>query len=287
MNGSRPEGDPLVSVLMPVYNGEQFIREAIESVQAQTVTDWELLVVDDGSSDSSRGIVEQIAAEDVRVRLFATGESGSGAACARNVGLEVARGRYVGFLDCDDAWLPHKLERQLALLEASGAGLAFGAYERVDETGKTLGAVGVPVCVDYASLLKTNYIGCLTAIYDIQVFGKVPMVVDLACHEDYPLWLRLLRDGGAAVGVREPVARYRVRAGSLSSNKLKTSQQTWRVYRELEGLSLARSAWSFVNQTGRALVRNRVPELARRLGWLHAVEGGVDRGRHGSVRPSQ
>ncbi len=262
---------PLVSVVTPVHNGAAFIRETIASVQAQTWGDWELLVVDDASEDDSAEVVEALAAEDERIRLFRLERNG-GAAVARNTAIAAARGRYIAFLDGDDLWLPHKLDRQLAFMREKEAAFSYGAYERVDEKGRHLSPVGVPDRLRYGELLKTCYVGCLTAMYDTNVFGKRYMPL-IRRRQDYALWLDLLRDGETAMGLNEVLGIYRVRSGSISANKASTSLYTWRMYREVEALSLARSAWCFTHQTGRAVVRHRMPGLARRLGWLHSVDG--------------
>lgn len=276
---------PLVSIVTPVHNGAAFIRETIASVQAQTRSDWELLVVDDASEDGSAEIVERLVAEDSRIRLFRLERNG-GAAVARNAAIEAARGRYIAFLDGDDLWLPHKLDRQLAFMQSHSAAFSYGAYERVDEAGRSLSPVGVPTQLRYRDLLKTCYVGCLTAMYDTNVFGKRYMPL-IRRRQDYALWLELLRDGETALGLNEVLGVYRVRSGSISSNKASTSLYTWRMYREVEGLSLTHSAWCFAHQTGRAMVRHRLPGLARRLGWLHTVAGPVARDRHGPLGPSQ
>ncbi|WP_019628314.1 glycosyltransferase family A protein [Thioalkalivibrio sp. AKL10] len=270
---------------MPVYNGERFVESSIRSVLAQTFVDWELIVVDDASDDASRRIVRGFAEQDERIRLVQL-ERNEGAAVARNTAIDLSRGRYIAFLDGDDLWLAHKLERQLAFMREEGAAFSYGAYERVDENGRYLAPVGVPDRLRYRELLKTCYVGCLTAMYDTKVFGKRYMPL-IRRRQDYALWLELLRDGETALGLNEVLGVYRVRSGSISSNKASTSLYTWRMYREVEGLSLTHSAWCFAHQTGRAAVRHRLPGLARRLGWLHPVAGPVARDRHGPLGPSQ
>ncbi len=269
---------------MPLHNAADRVEAGVRSVQEQSLEDWELLVVDDASTDDSVGRVEALAADDARIRVLRLERNG-GPAVARNAGIREARGRYIAFLDSDDAWAPEKLARQVAALER-GAVFSFTAMERFDEQGRRLSAVGVPEWVSYAEMLKTNYIGCSTAMYDTLFFGKVEMPL-IDRRQDYGLWLRLLKRVEFACGLNEPLVRYTVRSGSVSSNKLTTAGYTWRVYRELEGFSWVRSAYLLGHQTGRALVRNRFPRVARWLGWLHSVDGGVDRDCHGPFGPSQ
>ncbi|WP_081622672.1 glycosyltransferase family 2 protein [Thioalkalivibrio sp. ALM2T] len=260
---------PEVSIVMPVHDAEAFLEEAVASVQAQTLEAWELLVVDDASMDASAERVARMAGEDERIWLIRLAENG-GAAIARNTGIREARGRYIAFLDSDDRWLLGKLERQLAFMQARGAAFSFTAMERVDEAGAHLAWAGVPERVGHSDLLKTNYVGCSTAMYDTALVGKVEMPL-IRRRQDYGLWLKLLRQVDYAFGLNEALTQYRVRAGSVSSNKLDTSRYTWRVYRDVVGLSLPESAYCYAHQTGRALLRNRFPSVARRLGLLHPV----------------
>lgn len=260
---------PVVSIVTPVHNGAAFIRETIASVQAQTRGDWELLVVDDASEDGSATIVEELAAEDSRIRIIRLERNG-GAAVARNAGIRAAQGRYIAFLDSDDWWVPKKLEKQVRFMEEEQCGFSFTGLRRVDEDGREIALFGVPRRVSYGELLKTNYIGCSTVMYDSSALGKVEMPL-IRRRQDYGLWLRLLKQTDYACGINEALVRYRVRSGSVSSNKATTPLFTWRVYREVEGLSVFRSAYCLAHQTGRAAIRNRFPGLARRLGWLHEV----------------
>lgn len=264
---------PTVSIVMPVHDAESFVEESLASVRRQTMAEWEVLVVDDASADGSADLVEKTAALDQRIRLIRLPDK-VGPGGARNVGIREARGRYIAFLDSDDCWQPGKLERQLAFMVDRDAAFSFTAMERIDEHGRHLAWTGVPERVDYSEMLRTNYVGCSTAMYDTSVLGRVEMPL-IRRRQDYALWLRLLRQLGAAHGLNEPLVRYRVRAGSVSANKLTTAVYTWRVYRELEGLSRFRSAGCLAHQTSRAALRNRMPWLARRLGLLHPVPGPV------------
>lgn len=245
---------PRVSVITPVWNAAATLAATIASVQAQTVTDWEMLIVDDGSTDGSGQRAAEVAAADPRLRLLSGPHRG--AAAARNAGIAAARGRFIAFLDADDLWYPDKLATQLPVLEA-GAPLVFSAYRRVDATGRPLGPVGLgpgaaPVRLSYAQALKGNAIGCLTAVYDTAHFGKVFMP-DLARRQDYGLWLILLARGGEAVGLPQVLADYRVRPGSLSANKWVAAAATWTVLRQVAGLSRPRAAYCFAHYAARAL----------------------------------
>ena len=257
---------PVVSIIMPVYNGERFIGESIQSVVQQSFQDWELIVVDDASLDGSVDLVCARCAEDARIRLIQL-EQNSGAAIARNAALESARGRFVAFLDGDDLWLPYKLERQLTFMKKVDAVFSYSAYDRIDESGQHLGSVGVPERLRYEDLLKTCYVGCLTAIYDTEFYGKrmMPMIRQ---GQDFALWLELLRHGGEARGINEVLALYRVRSKSLSASKLKGSFYVWKIYRKIEGMHRNDVFFNFANYAIRGIFRRHFGKLALKLGWL-------------------
>jgi glycosyltransferase involved in cell wall biosynthesis len=245
---------PLVSVIMPTYNVRAYIGDAVTSVLHQTETDWELLLVDDGSTDGTREWLQSYAKEDPRLRLFLL-DSNGGPAKARNVAIANARGRYFAFLDSDDIWYAEKLTRQLALLESTQTPLAYSAYEKIDENGRRTGrVVQVPEQIDYKGLLNRTVIATLTAVYDSERLGRVFMP-DIPKRQDYGLWLRILRGGGIARGLPEPLAALRKRPGSVSSDKISAASYVWRVYREVEGLGRVRSAYHFVHYAIHATVK--------------------------------
>ena len=262
-------GSPTISVIMPTYNSALFVEASVRSVLAQTRSNLELLLIDDGSTDGTDEVTARLAAEDSRIKLLRTPSNG-GAAEARNVGIMAARGRYIAFCDSDDLWNPHKLARQIALMERNGWAFTYTAYDKIDEAGRPLGHVGVPATVSYDELLKTCVIGCLTAVYDTKVTGKVLMPL-IRKRQDFGLWLRLLKKTPRAYGIRETLATYRVRTGSISANKASAARYVWRLYREVEGLSLGRAAYVFVHYAVRGVLRSRFPRLARRLGVLHVT----------------
>jgi glycosyltransferase involved in cell wall biosynthesis len=244
-----------VSVVMPVYNAEPTLAKAIGSVLAQTHSDIELLVVDDGSSDGSWAIVEDFARRDARVRPIGPRTNG-GVASARNAALDAATGAYIAFLDSDDWWHERKLEAQLETLRATGAKVSYSAYRRVDEAGRDLSLVDPPESLSYHELLKSNYIGHLTGLYrrDIGEFRFLRIG-----HEDYAFWLAVLRVAGAAVKARHfgPLAYYTVRAGSLSSGKLRAARWQWRIYRDVAGLGRLAAARYMLHYVYHALAKRR------------------------------
>ena len=254
---------PLVSVITPVFNCCRFIEQTIESVRAQTHTDWELICVDDCSSDGSIALVQSFVEQDSRIQLIRLAVN-SGAAVARNVAIAAARGRYIAFLDSDDVWFPDKLECQLEYMQKTNAPFCFSAYARIDEHNKVICTVGVPLRVSYQGLLKTSVIGCLTAIYDTRFFGKVCMPLARK-RQDFALWLQLLKRIDSAHGIPQVLALYRVRHDSMSANKFDAARHTWNIYRKVEGFGLWRSLYYFTHYGTRGFLRSKLPRLARRL----------------------
>lgn len=241
------ENTPLVSVIMPMYNSARHVREAIESVQAQTLGSWELCVTDDCSTDGSADIVAGIAKDDPRVRLFRQ-ESNQGAAAARNVSLEKTRGRFVAYLDSDDLWAPEKLERQIEFMERGGHGFSCASYEVIGENGELLGkTVTMPAKSDLDGFLANNYLQTVGIMADMERVDKALLrMPDLRRRQDAATWIQVLRTGHDCYGIAEPLCYYRRTAGSLSSNKVKAVKGVWYLYREIAGLKLPKACYCFV-----------------------------------------
>ena len=250
---------------MPAFNSARTLRESAQSVLDQSVESLELIVIDDLSTDDTAAVARDLAARDGRVRLIARNERG-GPAAARNTGMAAARGRFIAFCDADDLWLPTKLERQLELAEASGASLIFSSYRRVDpdfsgpvaESAVPQRVVQAPTHVTYAELLRRNVIGCLTAVVDTKQTGPVSMP-DVPGAEDWGLWLRILREGGRAAGVAEPLALYRTaQPGSHSAGRWRALRAVWRVLRAEERLSWPSAVLHLITDAASALRKSRV-----------------------------
>lgn len=228
-----PANTPAVSILMPAYRAATTLPESVASVLAQTRSDWELLIIEDGSGDATLDAARALATADARIRVIALPVNG-GAARARNAGLAQAHGRYIAFLDADDLWLAEKLDRQLAFMARTGAVFSYTAYLR--EAAGRQRQVKIPATVSYAGLLRGNSIGCGTVIYDSAALGKVAMP-DLRLRQDYGLWLRLLRLTPLAHGLPDALSVHRRRPGSLSAGPWRRVSGTWILYRQVEGLS--------------------------------------------------
>ncbi len=225
-----------------------------------------MIVVDDCSTDYSIKVIQSFIEQDSRISLIQLTEN-SGAAVARNRGIEVAQGRYIAFLDSDDLWLPNKLEKQLAFMKANNYPFSCSSYDKIDENGRVFEHIGVPDKVCYADLLKVCTIGCLTAVYDTEYFGKVSMPL-IRKRQDWALWLRLLKKTDYVYGLSETLAQYRVRPDSISGDKVNASKYTWRVYREVEDLNLIKASYYFSHIIIRGFLRTKAPSLARILGLL-------------------
>jgi teichuronic acid biosynthesis glycosyltransferase TuaG len=253
----------LVSIIMPAYNSEKYIASSIESVLRQSWQDWKLLIVDDGSHDTTLEIIRKYAGGDDRITVFST-EGNLGAAKARNLAIQYATGRFIAFLDSDDLWKARKLEKQIAFMQMHNLAFTFTSYDRIDELGNLINLHYVEKPVTYHDLLKTCVIGCLTGMYDTKKLGKVYMP-DIRKRQDFGLWLRILKRVDAAYPISESLAQYRVRSGSVSANKLMAAKFTWSIYRDVEKLGLWHSAYYFVQYAAHGVLNSYVkPRWSRR-----------------------
>lgn len=236
--------NPKLTVITPVYNAEEFLGETIESVLNQTYENFEYLLIDDCSTDSSAAIVKRYEEKDARIKYIKLNEN-SGAAVARNKGLKKARGRYVAFVDSDDIWYPEKLEKQLAFMQENNRGFTYTKYERISEQGEVLGTPNFPKKLNYTGLLKNTAIACSTVVIDKNVIGdfRMPLVRK---GQDTATWLQILKEHDYAYLVDEVLNQYRSREGSLSSDKFGALKRTWNTYRNLEELPLYKAIYYFV-----------------------------------------
>lgn len=232
----------LVSVITPTYNCGTFIAETIESVQAQTYQEWEMIIVDDCSTDDTKVVVEKFIASDSRIKYYCL-EENSGAAVARTKAMELAEGEYMAFCDSDDLWMPDKLEQQLKFMQDNNYAFSCTAYEQMDEKGNSLGRVIKTVDkTDYNRLLLDCPVGNSTVMYNAGVMGKFE-VPNIRKRNDDALWLQMLKKEKYIRGMPDVLMRYRIRSNSLSGNKLKVVKYHWILYREIEHLSVVRSVF--------------------------------------------
>lgn len=221
---------PLVSIVMPSFNVAEFIVESINSVIEQTLEDWELIIVDDCSTDNTVSAITPLLS-DPRIILIST-QKNVGGAGARNLAVEKARGRYIAFLDSDDLWTSDKLAVQISMMQRFGWGFCFASYTNINEQGEILSKIDVPDRVNFNSLLRHNYIGCLTAVYDKEIHGKIYMPL-VKKRQDFALWLEILKKFEFGYSVNSNLGYYRIRKGSLSRNKLDAIRYYWRVLRNV------------------------------------------------------
>ncbi len=236
--------DNLISIITPVYNAEKHIAATIETVLNQTYQNWELFIIDDVSTDNSINIIKKYMEKDGRIKLIQL-RSNSGAAIARNKGIELANGRYIAFLDSDDLWKEEKLEKQITYMKKNNIAFSYTAYEVIDATGNKLNKViNVPIKMDYHQYLKNTIIQTVTVMIDTQTTGKVYMP-NLRRRQDFVTWLSILKRDITAYGIQENLAMYRRTPGSLSSNKIKAMKGTWYVYTEIEKLPIHKALYCF------------------------------------------
>lgn len=245
---------PLVTVITPAYNSSKYISETILSVQKQTYTNWEMIIVDDCSQDNTVDIIEGFRKEDNRIKLITLDKNG-GAGVARNVAINAAQGKYIAFLDSDDQWLPEKLEKQVCFMLEKDIAFSFTSYKVIKE-GEELGnIIYAPTQITYPELLKNTIIGCLTVMLDIEKLGKVQMP-EIRSRQDTALWLSILKQGYIAYGMKEVLSIYRIVPGSISSNKLKVAKQNWKLYREIEKLNIFYATWCFLHYAWNGIKKN-------------------------------
>lgn len=236
----------LVSIIVPVYNSERFINDTIRTVQEQTYGNWELILVNDCSTDNSISIIEKYTKEDNRIKLINL-ECNSGAAIARNTGIEQATGRYIAFLDADDLWMKDKLEKQIEFMKKNECAFSFTDYEFADENGKKTGKiVNVPKELTYKQALKNTTIFTSTVIFNVEKLGKeLISMPNVKRGQDTATWWKVLKQIDNAYGIDEVLSYYRRTNDSLSANKLKALKRTWNLYRNVEHLNIFYSFYNF------------------------------------------
>lgn len=234
--------EKLVSIITPTYNCAKFIARTLDSVQAQTYQNWEMIIVDDRSQDNTKEIVEGYMKNDPRIQYYLL-DVNSGAAVARTTAMSLAKGSYMAFLDSDDIWMPDKLERQIKWMNDNGHAFSCTAYEQIDEDDNLLNrTIKTIKKTDYNRLLLDCPVGNSTVVYDVEKMGKFE-VPNIRKRNDDALWLQMLKKEKYIWGMPDVLMKYRIRQNSLSSNKLKVIKYHWILYREIEHLSVIRSAF--------------------------------------------
>lgn len=236
----------LISIITPVFNSEGYIAETIESVLAQTYADWEMIIVDDCSTDNSKEIIRKFVKEDKRIHLIEF-EENSGTGKARDIALQNAKGRFVAFLDSDDMWMPEKLEKQIRFMTKNNYPISFTSYKMIDENGSDLERlVRVVESVNLHQYLKNTIIGYSSSMIDLKQTGSF-QIADIRIRVDTQVWISLLKKGFVAYGLDEVLMIYRVHKNSISSNKFYAAKKTWNLFYHVEKLGFFKSAYYFSN----------------------------------------
>ena len=240
------DATPVISVIVPTYNDPQRVVEAVQSIREQDFDALEVLVIDDGSSAVvQKEVMTRInALQDQRIRVLLSSKN-RGPARTRNIGVRLARGRFLGFLDCDDLWRPGKLNMQLSHMEKQDAALSCTSYENLNEATGKRSLRQPPERIVLMDLFGRSPIGCSTVILDRKHLGR-SYFPDFPMRQDLAHWLSILRLGHKAVGVPQVYTIRRVHGRSLSANKLRAAWFTWRVYREEGGFGVAGSLGHFI-----------------------------------------
>ncbi len=244
-----------VSIIIPVYNAEKFIGKTIESVLNQTYKNWEILIFNDKSKDNSLKIIKKYSEKDKRIKVVDSKEN-VGVVAARNKLIEIATGEFIAFLDADDYWKQNKLEKQIKFMLKNNALISCTEYTRVTEDEKEINDIIIKEIITYEDMLKNNYLGCLTVIYNANKLGK-RYFKEREKNEDYVLWLEIVKETKIIFGLKENLAFYRVLNNSRSSNKIKAAKDRWNVYRKIERLSLFKSIYYFLQYVIRALKKTK------------------------------
>lgn len=233
----------LVSIITPMYNGAKYVSQTIESVQAQSYLNWEMIIINDGSKDNGPQIVADYAVNDPRIKLI--NQPNGGSASARNNGLRNAQGRYICFLDSDDTWDSDFLSSQLLFIAKNNAMMVYSSFRRVDISNKEiLRPYIVPARVNYRGLLKNCHIGCLSVMIDKSKSGEIFFNEDLkSLRDDFALWLSILKTTDYAYGNPNVICSYRIMTTSATGNKRKVIKPQWNIYRNIEKLGLIPSSY--------------------------------------------
>ncbi|RRD38851.1 glycosyltransferase family 2 protein [Leptotrichia sp. OH3620_COT-345] len=244
-----------VSIITPMYNAEKFIKQTVESVISQTYENWEMLIINDNSSDGSYEAVKVYSEKDKRIKII-NSEINVGVVKGRNTLIDIADGQYIAFLDADDYWTSDKLQKQIVFMKEKNIGISCTGYTRISESGKHINEIKIKKEISYNDLLKNNYLGCLTVMVDTEKLGK-RYFKERDKNEDYVLWLEIVKETGKIHGLEENLGFYRVLDNSRSSNKIEAAKVRWKIYREVEKLSLLKSCYYFINYAVTALKKTK------------------------------
>ena len=238
---THPSETPLVAVIMPVFNGEKFLSEALQSVFAQTYKHWHLFVINDNSSDNTKNILDNFCLDLQNITIIENRKN-LGIAMSRNEAIIRASSDWIAFLDADDVWHPQKLMEQLDLAANTGSSVVFSPYYIINDNGIVTGHVSTKKVISVQDMSHYNPIGNLTGMYNAKRLGKV--LQSNIKHEDYLMWMQIVSKAGKAYSTSKPLAFYRKTSNGVSAQKAKTIRWQWSIYREVFGYGTLKSMWS-------------------------------------------
>lgn len=248
---------PLISVIMPSYNCESYIGKAVESVQAQTLSDWEIIIVDDCSTDNTYEFAKQYASTDSRIQAVQL-DCNSGSSKARNTAMDLAKGTYITFIDGDDVILPSKFEEQIKFMRDNDYAITYTNYRRMSHDETKIGVLQKSAAkIDFQHMLRHTAMGTLTPMYNREVIGEFRFDENYRSRMDYIFWLDVLREGHVAYRLNKDLARYRRGYKSLSSNKGKAQKIVWKVIREREKINFFLAVWYYSSYVFHALKKRK------------------------------
>lgn len=237
------KNSPLVSIITPAFNCENVFAQTIESVLSQDYSNWEMIIVDDCSTDSTRSVAEAYARMDGRIRVYSL-SSNSGSSEAKNFALSKAKGRFIAFLDSDDVWPRNKIQRQLQFMTENGYAFSFTAYEFMKTNDPVRKVLSVPKSVNYKQYLRNTIIGNSTVMMDAEMIPGIR--VQSGYLEDVLTWMFYLKKGFVAYGLNENLMSYRISIDSKSGKKIKNSQRYFKCLREQQKLGFLKSCFYFL-----------------------------------------
>lgn len=235
----------LVSIIVPVYNTEKFIQDTIDCILNQTYKNFEVIFVDDMSTDRSIEIIKENIKKDKRIKLIQVKKK-LNAANARNLGIKEAQGKYIAYLDSDDLWVNDKLEKQVKFMKKNNCAFSYTGYAFADINGKPINYVYVPFKLNYKKAIKNTTIFTSTVMFDIEKIKKEEIYMPNVKSEDTACWWKILKNNYEAYGLNEILTFYRRSSNTLSSNKIEAIKRIWNLYRNQEHMNILYSCYNFM-----------------------------------------
>lgn len=247
----------MVTIIMPAYNCERYLRSAVASVMAQTYKDWTLFIIDDRSTDNTFSLAKELGSMDERIKVFHN-KINLGVARTRNMGVKIAKSDWIAFLDSDDMWEPEKLEKQMSLSEKiPNAKILFTGSQFIDKNGQEMDYIlHIPSKVNRKGILKQNVVSCSSVLVKRDLMLNYSMPEKQMIHEDFASWLGILSQEKYAYGIDEPLLIYRKSDESKSGNKVNSAKMNWNTYRYV-GLDVVSAAYYMCWYTIRGILKYR------------------------------